>query len=91
MSRRNQRHLSVVPDPKAVAQIMATVPQITLTADEAYELGERAVRLIETADPSWTLKQLLVELEIELFVPGYLIAPALVTFLRAQQTRTAVA
>lgn len=88
---RTQRHLSVVPDPKAVAHIMATVPQITLSSGEAYELGERAVRLIETGDPAWTMKQLMTELAIDLFVPEYLIAPALVTFLRAQQTRTAVA
>jgi hypothetical protein len=85
---RNQRHLRPVP---AAARIMATVPQITLTDAEAYELGERAVRLIETADPSWSTKQLMTELTIDLFVPEYLIAPALVTFLRAQATRTAVA
>lgn len=70
----------------AIASIMATVPSITLTPAEELDLGQRALAIVQSADPSWSTRDLITELAIELFVPDELIAPVLLSALRANPT-----
>lgn len=69
-----------------VAAIMARVPTITLTPAEEYELGRRAYEVVTSASPALSTDQVVTEVAIELFVPDYLIAPALVSYLRSSGT-----